>query len=194
MKRYYHKEGTPLAFHKFLWYFSLPIGFLLSIGKMASEISKMTSFNWIYAVDIGYFIMAITLMLMCFIGFFSWKSYAWYGLMTYLYASVAYVLYAVIIYAYYTPDQIGTAIGQLLGMLIYAILVGIYYKKRRPLFFPVMVGTPDNPQSAVVGKDNSQYSKALPQVRYCRKCGCELLDGSDFCRKCGAPIVKECFR
>ena len=191
MKQYYHKEETPLAFHKFLWYFSLPVGFLVSIGAMISEISKMTSFNWVYAVEIGYFILSITLMLLCFIGFFSWKSYAWYGLMTYLYAGVAFSLFACIIYAYYTPDHIGTSIGQLLGMLIYVLPVSIYYKKRRPLFFPATADNFVNPQSTNAGKDNSQYAKSLPQVRYCRKCGYKLLDNSDFCSKCGVPVVKE---
>lgn len=191
MKQYHHKEETPLAFHKFFWYVSLPIGFLVSISRMISEISEMIIFNWLYAIDIGYYIIALTLMLMCFIGFFGWKSYAWYGVMTYLFASVAYNLFAVIVYAKYIPDQIGTAVGQLLGILIYAILVGIYYKKRRPLFFAIMDDVSDNPKSANSGKINSQYFEVLPQVKYCRKCGYKLLDGSDFCSKCGTPIVKE---
>ncbi|MPM62855.1 hypothetical protein SDC9_109733 [bioreactor metagenome] len=176
MKQYHHKEEAPLAFHKFFWYISLPIGFLVSISKMISEISQIIIFNWLYAIDIGYYIIALTLMLMCFIGFFGWKSYAWYGVMTYLSINVVYYLFAVIVYAKYIPDQIGIGIGQLLGILIYAILVGIYYKKRRPLFFKV----------------NSQYSEVLPQVKYCSKCGYKLLDGSDFCSKCGTPVVKEC--
>ncbi|MBR2934242.1 MAG: DUF805 domain-containing protein [Oscillospiraceae bacterium] len=31
----------------------------------------------------------------------------------------------------------------------------------------------------------------LPPIKFCRKCGFELLDGSEFCSKCGTPIVKE---
>ena len=30
-----------------------------------------------------------------------------------------------------------------------------------------------------------------PQIKFCRKCGFELLDGSEFCSKCGTAIVKE---
>jgi hypothetical protein len=45
MKQYYHKEETPLAFHKFFWYVSLPIGSLVSISRMISEISEMIIFN-----------------------------------------------------------------------------------------------------------------------------------------------------
>ena len=30
-----------------------------------------------------------------------------------------------------------------------------------------------------------------PPIRFCRKCGCELIAGSEFCSKCGVPIVKE---
>lgn len=55
MKQFYLKEDTPLAFHKFFWYVSLPIGFLISMGRMISEVSEILFFNWLYAIDIGYY-------------------------------------------------------------------------------------------------------------------------------------------
>ncbi len=30
-----------------------------------------------------------------------------------------------------------------------------------------------------------------PQIRFCRKCGFELIVGSEFCSKCGTTVVKE---
>lgn len=30
-----------------------------------------------------------------------------------------------------------------------------------------------------------------PEIRFCRKCGFELIAGSDFCSRCGAAVVKE---
>jgi hypothetical protein len=72
-------------------------------------------------------------------------------------------------------------------------LVGIYYKKPRPLFFAVVVVISDDPESADSGKGNSQYFEVLSPVKYCRKCVYQLLDGSDFCSKYGAPVVKELY-
>ncbi|MEL7658911.1 MAG: zinc-ribbon domain-containing protein [Bacillota bacterium] len=192
MEQYYIKEETPLKFHKFFWYVSLPLGFLVLIGSMISEIREIVFFSWLYAIDIGYYVIALTLMLVCFIGFFEWKSYAWYGVMIYLSVIVLYNLIGVIIYAVYLPDEIGTAIGQLLGILIYAILVGIYYKKRRPLFFTGMARTnvADNCNLTNAGRLNGIYLGVPPQANYCHKCGFELLEASDFCSKCGAPVIK----
>ena len=34
IQRYKSKEDTPLAFHKFFWYVSLPIGFLFSLYRV----------------------------------------------------------------------------------------------------------------------------------------------------------------
>lgn len=193
MKQYYLKEATPLAFHKFFWYVSLPIGFIVLIGRMISEVSEMRFFNLLYAIDIGYYIIALTIMLVCFVGFFGWKSYAWYGVIIYLCLSVAYNLFAVTIYALYIPDQIGTAIGQLLGILIYAILVGIYYKKRRPLFFLDNIKViSEKTYDLANAEHNSTISYDVPpSIKYCRKCGFELLSRSEFCSKCGVPVVKE---
>lgn len=30
-----------------------------------------------------------------------------------------------------------------------------------------------------------------PQIRYCRKCGFELIVGSEFCSKCGTAVIKD---
>lgn len=191
MKQYSNKEGTPLAFHKFIWYFSLPVSFLTSISRMISDISEMPFFNWLYAVDFAYYIIALTLMLVCFVGFFGWKSYAWYGIITYLCFNASYSLYAVIIYAAYIPDALARAVGQLLGALVYATLVGIYYKKRRPLFFINTSEVNTGEHSAISNQVplNPGRSDAPPTVKYCIKCGFELLNNSKFCSRCGAPIV-----
>ena len=30
-----------------------------------------------------------------------------------------------------------------------------------------------------------------PRIRFCRRCGSELLDGAKFCNKCGTEVIKE---
>jgi hypothetical protein len=193
MKQYYHKEDTPLKFHKFFRYVSLPLGFFILLIRMISEISEITFFDWFYAVDIGYYVIALTLMLVCFVGFFKWKSYAWYGVMIYLCIGTAYNMYGVAIYAIYIPDQIVAVVGQVCGYLAYAIMVSIYYRKRRPLFFSDMpeIDVTDSADSVNVGDINSPNYQVFPQAKCCHKCGCKLSDGSEFCSKCGTPIMRE---
>jgi hypothetical protein len=190
---YHHKEVTPLNFHRFFWYFSLPLGFLIIIGKMVNEISEMVSFNWLYAADIGFFIILLTLRLVCFIGFFKRKSYAWYGVMIFLCVGILNSVYVLIAYAIYSPDQIGTVAAQAAILLIYSILVGIYYNKRRALFFPhVDRASASNVQEALNSVEvNKTSCEVLPQAKYCRECGYELSDNSVFCSRCGTKVVKE---
>ena len=34
-------------------------------------------------------------------------------------------------------------------------------------------------------------SETRPPIRFCRKCGFELIVGSSFCSRCGTPVVEE---
>jgi ribosomal protein L40E len=191
MKQYFFKEETPLAFHKFFWYVSLPIGFFVTIVKMVNMLSEMLYFNWLYAIDIGFFLIALSLILTCFIGFWGWKSYAWYSIMIYLSVLVTYCIISVVVYAIYIPYQINTAIGQLLGILIYVILVGIYYKKRRPLFFSGMLRVDGvRVTTEAYTSESVPANKSELQTKFCRKCGSLLLDDSEYCQYCGTKLSK----
>lgn len=50
---------------------------------------------------------------------------------------------------------------------------------------------PSLPETTEAEQTAMAEQKELPKVRFCRKCGFQLLDGSDFCSQCGVPIVKE---
>ncbi len=156
MKRYYSKYDAPLAFHKFFWYVSLPIGFLLVAARMIYKFSEIETFNWLYAVDIGYCIITLTLRFVCFVGFFRWKSYAWYSVIIYLCFEVLNSIFTFIDYALYTSDQIGTAVGQLLSFLIYSVLVSIYYVKRKPLFFANTIQVVTEMKPNLINKESSE--------------------------------------
>lgn len=45
------------------------------------------------------------------------------------------------------------------------------------------------PEAVPQGKTNPPAQSSAPNVRFCRKCGFELIGGSDFCSHCGAKIV-----
>lgn len=135
MEQYYLKSQTPLKFHKFFWYVLLPLNFISTAITFYQEFSVMTEFTWLYAVDGVFFTLALFLMMACFIGFFGWKSYAWYSVMAFLGLLVVSGIGTVAVYAAYDPDQLPFAAGQLLAAILEAALIGKYYRKRRPLFF-----------------------------------------------------------
>ena len=74
--------------------------------------------------------------------------------------------------------------GESFGRLIaYAILFSMdykYWKKRICLF--------GNSNESIHTYSNDESHKA--QIKFCRKCGCKLLDNSDFCSQCGTKIIK----
>ena len=39
------------------------------------------------------------------------------------------------------------------------------------------------------GKNHIEEEK--PRIKFCRKCGFELVDGSEYCSRCGTAVVKE---
>ncbi len=45
------------------------------------------------------------------------------------------------------------------------------------------------PEAVPQGKTNPPAQSSAPIVRFCRKCGFELIGGSDFCSHCGTKIV-----
>lgn len=192
MKQYLLRENTPLAFHRFFWYFSLPIGFLLTIRTIYTTITEMTAYHWLYTVDIIYSIITLILFAACFIGFFGWKPYAWYCLITSLGLNVSYCVYSVIIYQIYLPDEIGEAVGRLLGIVIYTIIVGIYYTKRRPLFFNSSNLNDMYPNLKYIETEPKVEKRmdSIPEVKFCRKCGHEIIAGYSYCGNCGTPVIR----
>lgn len=44
---------------------------------------------------------------------------------------------------------------------------------------------------ADIKTETSPIPKEKPPIRFCRKCGFELITGSEFCSKCGTAVIKE---
>lgn len=160
---------------------------------MLLEFSSMPTYHWLYSADLLASIMTLTLIAICFVGFMGWKSYAWYSMMIYLGFGVIYNAFVITVYTTYAPQMVSTATSRFAGVLIYAILVGVYYYKRKPLFFEqLQPSLPDTPANEG-GSDpiaEPPVSCASP-ILFCRKCGAKLLPESEFCNQCGTKIIKE---
>ena len=39
--------------------------------------------------------------------------------------------------------------------------------------------------------ETSPVQEEKPAIRFCRKCGFELIEGSEFCSSCGTAVIKE---
>ena len=193
MRQYYDRSTAPLLFHKFFWWVRLPVGFIFVLVKLVDIFLngeyRYSNYSVYYAVDIVYFLIIIGLTTACFIGFFRWKAYAWYCMIVYLSVYVVYSVFVVMLYSIMIPFQSAAAVGQFIGASVYSVLIGIYYIKRRPLFFPerkdpyVAAGVGGLAQVSVAGA-----ADPLPRANFCSQCGNVLPEGSNFCSECGTPV------
>ena len=89
---------------------------------------------------VGLDIVKLILTAVCFIGFFSWKPYAWYSVMAYLWVNIGYYVFAIIVFVLvlstgYIAADITFICMKFAPYLIFSICASAYYIKRKPLFF-----------------------------------------------------------
>lgn len=46
-------------------------------------------------------------------------------------------------------------------------------------------------KDSMIAAAEHPVSEEMPRIRFCRKCGFELIDGNEFCSRCGTAITKE---
>lgn len=149
MKQYSFIANTPLKFHKFFWFVSLPLSFINEIRYFWDEFSGLYEWNFLYLYDYIFYVVDIVLIVCCFVGFCKWAPYGWYCMMAHLSLFcldnfIGFALYVVI------AKDMYPAIGRLLGTLLTAIPIAIYYWKRRPLFFRNKAAQPGAEHAAPV--------------------------------------------
>lgn len=203
--RYISRDETPLKFHNFFRFVALPIGILYTIYNMYNEFKNVSQLDLLYTFDLLILSALIVLNTLAFIGFFKWKSYAWYCVMAR--TAIMIINSAVIIYIcmrYNTPAATRLIVQQVLSLAVTGLITAYYYK-RKLLFFeqkqnipqythPIGEGTTNlhspyqNPENTTATDDIQINAGKLSVQQFCSNCGAALNPGHRFCPKCGAEI------
>lgn len=183
MTKYTIKEHTPLKFHWFFTHISLPLTILAGIGQLIPAIkAARENLDVVGIINITYYSLLVVLCAICLEEFPKKNSYFLRFLSGLFSLNIIYCVTELILYVNYLPEEVSQAAAQLIVHSVFALLVGIYYWKRRRLFYcPLIEKKPLNiPPSTVV----------VHTTRFCRKCGSLLSNDDDsFCSKCGTKTI-----
>jgi len=199
--QYRIRETTPLKFHNFVRYFSLPVGIVSALVSIIIIINNLYYFDWLSVLGVVYYAVIIGLLVTTFIGFLRWKRIGYICLLSALALEVFFALASLIGYSSYPSDVVASYVGNLIGILVYAIPVYIYYRKRAPLF----TKSGDKPAPAANAYadpwDRPAYPNANAQTKpapaagqprpsaFCTGCGAPVDPDVDrFCRRCGTAV------
>ena len=128
---YYTKELTPLKFHKFYHYVLTPLNILNVIYMLASMFANRQFSTLVLVYDL----LLLASCILTFVGCFKFKKYAWWAIMAGFVLEIFYSIYFVTYYAVTAPQFIIDALSQVGWRFAFVIVMGIYYFKRKPLFF-----------------------------------------------------------
>lgn len=172
MKEYYNLSDTPLKFHNFFRYLSLPLGLLISIGDVSEYFSAGYPFSFLFLADVLYFIAYFILALYMIIGFIKWSKTSWYCLNTYLALNTLYSFFILMFSIIYSSPQTPANITRFIAILLYSFAIYVYYQKRKPLFFSDITSKQINTML------NQKSGEQLPLIndKFCQKSGLETFD------------------
>jgi hypothetical protein len=134
MEQYHLASETPLRFHKFFWYVSLPLGIVISVDNTYNSYLTMESLNWLYISNYTFDIARIVVIIFVMKGFANWSLRAYYGVMILLLLNVTSYVIVIIAYMIYQPMGVYEVVGKFIANAVGAALIGLYYSKRKPLF------------------------------------------------------------
>ncbi|MBR5430622.1 MAG: zinc ribbon domain-containing protein [Firmicutes bacterium] len=196
---YYDRETTPLAFHNFIRFFWLPLNIITGIGSLFLRpyLNTLGSLNILL-------VALLVLTVISFVGFLNWESYGWKSFRILIFSmigigtlgSISWIIIGVLD-GY--NEEIGYGLGYCFTYLLFGLAFGIptliYYKRRKPLFYPDM--QPPVKEEFIVSyvdpaltkETESKRTKAMPLARFCRHCGRELEYDAMFCPRCGTKVV-----
>ena len=145
-RKYYDIAATPLVFHQFIRFVVLPINVLFAMLQLVRYPQEAHTFLWAAGTDIAYLLGKILLASVAFVGFFSYRQYAYRAILGFAALNVLYqivVFLELFFYAcalasdrnalWYTLYTQGFW-GSFIAALIWAFILHVYYHKRRRLF------------------------------------------------------------
>ena len=131
MRKHYTKELTPLKFHKLYYWVITPVNIIFTIYTMAQMFANHTSTPLLIVYDSLLLISCV----LTFVGGYHFKKYAWWAIMGGFALELFYDVYYVIFSAVVMPELMTLALSNVAWRFVAVILMGIYYLKRKPLFF-----------------------------------------------------------
>lgn len=141
MKTYTIWEQTPLKWHKFLVYFSLPLSILFSGVKILSAVGSIrqlqgSGMEWLGAIDLLFAAALVALSVIAMVGGLP-ANRRWYGPCCYLVGLAVNILYSVIVLFIYVSLSVQLEASMFSSIIVGALFLALnipYYNKRRPLF------------------------------------------------------------
>lgn len=197
MKKYYDVSDAPLKFHYFFWYVSIPLGALLLIAYLMGDFaylsdSAYSDVSLLFEIEIFFLLAELILRVICFVGFFKWSKDAWYSLMSLLSLKIIYSILVPIMFVAYFHMLVESVLIRSIGATIFSILVGIYYLKRKPLFFDDIFPTlpVQNTVPQKTKKQKKDKPPKEPKIRYCKLCSGLIDSDTKKCTSCGKQYFK----
>lgn len=137
MKKYDNKETAPLLYHSIFLWIALPLSVITNTVAAISSFNSLYEDPALFAFVLFDLICEASLAIMSAITFWglrNWKPYSWYTIQI---SNVAVFIYNMIVIGLYSLSgafSFDDVLGQLANITV-AILVSIYYWKRKGIFF-----------------------------------------------------------
>ena len=152
MKKYDNKETAPLLYHSIFLWIALPL------SVITNTISAVSSFNSLYenpalfALVLFDLICEASLAIMSAITFWglrNWKPYSWYTIQI---SNITVFIYNMIVIGLYSISGAFSFdnVSRQIANITVAILVSIYYWKRKGIFFSQNVSAAEETSAASV--------------------------------------------
>lgn len=189
MKKYSDINTTPLSFHRLFSHFILPLNSFLSIYSLFSIImsisveARITVYDLIVLVETS---LTLVLTFSTYRGMMRFKKSSYWTLIALLSLKVIDNIFSFVIYL--QSSLYSFSYASLLGVAL-AILVFVYYYKRRELFVSKNVVNEEATQQiedVIVEKEDEESVGEYD----CPRCGLHITNGAVFCPRCGAQMRK----
>lgn len=189
MKKYSDINTTPLSFHRLFSHFILPLNSFLSIYSLFSIIMSIASEAQITVYDLIVLVetsLALVLTFSTYRGMMRFKKSSYWTLIALLSLKVIDNIFSFVIYL--KSSLYSFSYASLLGVVL-AVLVFVYYYKRKELFVSKRVVKEEATQEVEEVIVEKEEEESVGEYD-CPRCGLHITNGAVFCPRCGAQTRK----